>query len=170
MFETVNPFFTSGYASAAIAKLFAVLPAPGTHPVSSSSAPAKPGSSSTARFASATAGNTGVPAANATEAAASGTGTAIEMKTASLTIVAPSPTIHDLAIEEMVLTGNKAGLVRPSAGSSKFVDALMQLATGSDMALAIAARNLLPRIAGNGEYDLTDRPSLLTGTIRCTKT
>ncbi len=153
MSEAIDPFFTSGYASAAIAKLFAVLPAPGTRAVSSSSAPAKSGGCSTALFAGAAAGNTGIPVANATEAAASGTGTAIEMQTASLTIVAPSPTIHDLAIEEMALTGNNVGVARPSAGSSNFVDALMQLATGSDMALAVAARNLLPRIAGNGEYD-----------------
>ena len=103
----------------------------------------------------AAAGNTSViPADNGTTPAASSTGTAdIEMQTASFTAVAPSPTIHDLAIEEMALTGNNVGVARPSAGSSKFVDALMQLATGSDMALAVAARNLLPRIAGNGEYD-----------------
>jgi hypothetical protein len=152
MSESINPFFTSGYASAAIAKLFAALPAPGTPPASSSSScqssPATSGNG-------ATAGNSSViPAANGTEPMASSTGPAeIETQTASFTTEAPSPTIHDLAIEEMELTGNNAGLARPGVGSSKFVDALMQLATGSDMALSIAARNLLPRLAGNGEYD-----------------
>ncbi len=69
----------------------------------------------------------------------------------SLTITVTAPqSLRDLCNEYAVLTGNNVGVVRPNVGPSKFVDALMQLATGSDAALAVAARDLLPRICSDG--------------------
>lgn len=57
------------------------------------------------------------------------------------------PSIRDLANEYAVLTNNDVGVVRPNVGSSPWVDALVDLAKGSDVALAVAAREALPNVA-----------------------
>ena len=65
----------------------------------------------------------------------------------SATTVRTDLNLRDLCNMEAVLTGNTKGVVRPCVGASKVVDALMQLATGPDVALAVAAREFLPEIA-----------------------
>ncbi len=150
MVSPLNTFLTGAYASVTIEKLFA--------PLSWSSKPAAPGASSSksqngSQPAKSAVASPASPASANTGASVAGTGTQTAVSATSITIVPPSPTVHDLAIEQMILTRNNAGVAQPAIGPSKFVDALTQLATGSDMALAVAARNLLPRLAsteGNG--------------------
>ncbi len=78
----------------------------------------------------------------------------------SATTVRADLNLRDLCNMEAVLTGNTKGLVRPCVGPSKVVDALMQLATGFDVALAVAAREFLPEIAS--AKDGPDGQSVIT--------
>jgi hypothetical protein len=57
-----------------------------------------------------------------------------------------NPSIQDLANEYAVLTNNDVGVVRPNVGPSPWVDALVGLAKGSDVALAVAAREALTNV------------------------
>ena len=148
MVSPLNAFFSSSYASSMVETLFAPLACSNTRtalsasPAHSQTGLQQPGHSAAVSPESAASANAG--------AILTGTGAQTVVSAASITAVAPSPTLHDLAIEEMILTGNNVGLARPNIGPSKFVDALMDLAKGPDMALAVAARNLLPRLASSG--------------------
>lgn len=150
MVSPLNAFFSCPYASATIAKLFA--------PLSWHSARA-PGGQNGSLFGKLLA-REHFASAKSPDSTADLTGhrTQMAVRAASIIIVPPSPTVHDLAIEEMILTGNNASAAPPATGSSNFVDALMQLAKGADMALAVAARNLLPRLGSSGGYGADGQP------------
>jgi hypothetical protein len=91
-----------------------------------------------------TTGGTLVTAASKS-ASPAGSGTQTAAGITSITL-SGDRSLRDLCNMEAVLTGNTKGVVRPSVGSSKVVDALMKLAKGSDVALAVAAREILPKI------------------------
>jgi hypothetical protein len=109
--------------------------------------------------ASVTTGGTQVTATSES-AGPSGSGTQTSVSIISATTVRADLNLRDLCNMEAVLTGNTKGLVRPCVGASKVVDALMQLATGPDVALAVAAREFLPEIAS--AKDGPDGQSVIT--------
>jgi hypothetical protein len=155
MDSPLNAFFSCSYASVTIEKLFAPLSWSGKRTASNAAPTQDQTGSRQSGKSAATRLESPAPANAGAVQAAAGAQTVLS---AALTAVAPSPTLHDLAIEETILTGNNAGLARPEIGSTNFVDALMQLATGPDVALAVAARNLLPRIASPGGYGPDGQP------------
>ena len=166
MVSPLNAFFSSNYALAAIETLFAPLSWNGSQAASSThSATGQFNSQKTWNTAAASPANAAFSNLNviltangadvtATSAHAGPGGTEAQttVSHASAITVTVPPGLQDLANEEAVLTGNNVGVVRPSVGPSKFTDALLKLATGSDLALAVAARSLLPRIVSVGNY------------------
>jgi hypothetical protein len=166
MIGSINPFFSSSYASANIATLFAALPASGTRANRASHAAITGSSASTfaERVTSTSTGlSTGLSASLAEiNFLVTGHGTKVTTASADTSLTGSSaqvavsntssvtfsvvPSVRDLANEYAVLTNNNVGVVRPNVGSSPWVDALVGLAKGSDVALAVAAREALGNV------------------------
>jgi hypothetical protein len=164
---SINAFFFSSYASANIATLFAGLPASGRQAHRASHG-AITGSSAGTFVERATSTLTGglsqgfsaalaqinftvtSHGAQVTTASAdtglTGSSAQVAVSNTSSVTFSVNPSVQDLANEYAVLTNNDTGVVRPNVGPSPWVDALVGLAKGSDVALAVAAREALTNV------------------------
>ncbi len=164
---SINPFFSRSYASANIARLFAALPDSGRwasrasraannglsnrtsvqQVTATSTAGSSPGVSASLAEISfrVTSHGTKVTTASA-ETGSTGSSAQVAVSNTSSVTFSVNPSMQDLANEYAVLTNNDAGVVRPNVGASPWVDALVGLAKGSDVALAVAAREALKNV------------------------
>jgi hypothetical protein len=151
--------------------LMEIVAAPDTQSARSSGTPANPPPSLTNGLsqpiieALATIGAIVTTAATQVTAASESAGSSASETQTSVSIISATTVradlnLRDLCNMEAVLTGNTKGVVRPCVGASKVVDALMQLATGPDVALAVAVREFLPEIAS--AKDEPDGQSVIT--------
>jgi hypothetical protein len=179
MFSSINSFFRGSCATANIATLFAALPASGMHAhkrgaiidSSASSFMERVTSTFTGAISSGfsaslaqinftvTRHGTKVTTASA-DTSSTGSSAQVAVSNTSSFTFSVDPTVQDLANEYAVLTNNDAGVVRPNVGPSPWVDALVDLAKGSDVALAVAAREALGTITqAAGGHDITYKNS-----------